>query len=100
MTIEVPFFEFSQQGKTEEPVRLNLSCRIIDANGRIVETLEETIPQAASARQDSTEPYLFQRSIPLRPGLYEISIVVGNPESGNVGSAFTELVVPTKTTEK
>jgi GWxTD domain-containing protein len=100
VTIEVPFFEFSQQGKTDEPVRLNLFCRISDANGRIVETLEETIPQAASARQDSAEPYPFQKSVPLRPGLYEIAIVVGNPESGNVGSAFTELVVPSKTTQK
>lgn len=100
VTIEVPFFEFSQQGKTDEPVRLNLFCRISDANGRMVETLEETIPEVASTRRDSTESYLFQRNIPLRPGLYEISIVVGNPESGNVGSAFTELAVPPKTTEK
>jgi GWxTD domain-containing protein len=100
VTIEVPFFEFSQQGKTDELVRPNLFCRISDANGRIVETLEATIPQAASAREDSTGPYLFLRSIPLRPGSYEISIVIGNPESGNVGSAFTELAVPTETTQK
>jgi GWxTD domain-containing protein len=103
ITIEVPSFESRRQAnETDLPTRLNFFCRISNADGRIVETLEDTIPQAVtdSTRQDSTGAYLLQKTVPLRPGLYDVAIVLRNPESGNVGSVYTELTVSAAAVQK
>jgi hypothetical protein len=103
ITFEVPSFELLHESLgTDHRTRLNLFCRISDANGRVVNTLEDTIPQATadSASQDSTETYVLQKSIPLRPGLYDLAIAVGNPESGKVGSAYSKLAVAAVGTQR
>lgn len=103
LTIEVSSFEFRRQAnETNLPMRLNFYCRITDADGRIVETLEDTIPQSAadSTNQDSAGAYLLQKTVPLRPGLYDVAIVLGNPQSGDVGSVYSELTISAKAVRK
>jgi GWxTD domain-containing protein len=103
LTIEVSSFEFRRQAnETALPIRLNFYCRIADADGRIVETLEDTIPQSAadSTNQDSAGAYLLQKTVPLSPGLYDVAIVLGNPQSGDVGSDYSELTVLAKGVQK
>jgi len=99
MTIEVPDSELRQQEReADHPTRLNLFCQITDSDGHVVETLEDKTPEPVgdSANKDSAESYFPERGIPLRPGSYKVAMVVGNPISGNVGTAYTELVVPSE----
>jgi GWxTD domain-containing protein len=102
MTIEVAASEFRQQeSEADQPIRLNLFCQITDGDGRVVETLEDQTldPVGDSANKDSAESYFPKRSIALRPGSYQVAMVVSNPRSGNVGTAYTELVVPPESTQ-
>jgi GWxTD domain-containing protein len=103
LTIQVSSFELRRQAnETDLPTRLNFYCRITDAGGRIIETLEDTFPQSAadSTNQDSAGAYLLQKTVPLNPGSYDVAIVLGNPQSGDVGSAYIELTVPAKAVQK
>jgi len=102
MTIEVPASEFQQvEGESNQPIHLNVFCQISDRDGRVVETLEGTLPEsvADSANKDSAESYFLERGIPLHTGSYKVAIVVGNPISGDVGTAYTEMVVPAESTQ-
>ncbi len=83
------------------PARLNLLCQITDARGRVVDIFEEPIPSpletATGALRDDSDVLTLQKSFPLRPGSYELAIVVGNANSGEIGSITAELVVPSMT---
>lgn len=103
LTIEIPSFKFQRQANnTDLPMRLNFYCRITDADGRIAATVEDTIPQSAagSTNQDSAGAYLLQETVLLSPGLYDVAIVIGNPQSGDVGSAYSELTVSAEAIHK
>jgi len=43
---------------------------------------------------------VYQKSLPLRPGLYRLDIVIKDVESGNVGAVNTRLAVPRYDEEK
>jgi hypothetical protein len=45
-------------------------------------------------QKDLDQSSIFQKSIPLRPGLYRLDVVVKDVESGNVGVIGTALRVP------
>ena len=67
---------------------LNLFGRISTLTGRIVQTFEDTIQRdfpdsllEASLKGDS----IYQKAVPLRPGLYKIDLVIKDVNSGNVG---------------
>jgi hypothetical protein len=86
ITIQIPCFEFrSQSGASAQTLPLNLFLRAADANGRVVETFEDWLPEVLDGHeaQDSAAPYIFQKSIALRPGSYDVAIAVGSPESGD-----------------
>ena len=76
---------------------LNLFARISTLTGRIVQTFEDTIQRdfpdsllEASLKGDS----IYQKSVPLRPGLYKIDLVIKDVNSGNVGVLSERLAVP------
>jgi hypothetical protein len=96
IAIQIPSFEFgSQSGASAQALRLNLFLRVADARGRVVETFEDWLPEVADIHeaQDSASAYTLQKSIALRPGSYDVAIAVGNPESGNIGTAYAQLAV-------
>jgi GWxTD domain-containing protein len=100
ITIQTPSFEFrSQSGASAQTLRLNLFLRVADASGRAVETFEDWLPEVADGHeaQDSEAPCILQKSIALRPGSYDLAIAVGNPESGDIGTAYAKLAVPQMT---
>ncbi|MGB8437949.1 MAG: GWxTD domain-containing protein [Candidatus Acidiferrales bacterium] len=100
MTIQIPTFEFGpQSGTSAQALRLNLFLRVADASGRVVETFEDWVPEVADEdeAQDSVAPYIIQKKITLRPGSYDVAIAIGNPESGEIGTAYAKLAVPQMT---
>ena len=76
---------------------LNLYARISTLTGRIVQTFEDVIQRdfpdsllEASLKGDS----IYQKAVPLRPGLYKIDLVIKDVNSGNVGVLNERLAVP------
>jgi GWxTD domain-containing protein len=85
----------SKQGV--ESATLDLYARISDPGGRVVQTFEEVISRDIpdSLFQGSRDLYsIYQKSVPLRSGLYRLDIVIKDNQSGNVGILGTALRVP------
>ncbi len=76
---------------------LDLYGRITDPGGRVVQTFEDVISRdfPASLFQSSLDLYsIYQKSVPLRSGLYRLDIVIKDMQSGNIGVLGTALRVP------
>lgn len=76
---------------------LNLYGRITDPGGRVVQTFEDVISRdfPDSLFQSSLElSSIYQKSVPLRSGLYRLDLVIKDTENGNIGTLGTALRVP------
>jgi GWxTD domain-containing protein len=76
---------------------LNLYGRITTLSGRVVQTFEDVVSRdfpdflfPSSANLSS----IYQKSIPLRSGLYRLDVVIKDAQSGNVGVLDAALRVP------
>jgi GWxTD domain-containing protein len=97
LTIRIPRTEPRQRSAQSDDARqLDLFCRVLDARPRIVAMFGQQILQAnaAAALHDSAEFQAFKRELLLRPGAYDIAIVVSDPKSGEVGTEYARLDVP------
>ena len=76
---------------------VNVFGRVTTLTGRIVQTFEDVIqldiPPALFERT-LTEASVFQKAVPLRPGLYKLNLVLKDLNSGNVGTLELRLNVP------
>jgi GWxTD domain-containing protein len=75
---------------------LNLFARISTMTGRIVQTFEDVIQRdfPDSLLESSLKGFsIYQKAVPLRPGLYKIDVVIKDVNSGNVGVLNTRLAV-------
>ena len=82
---------------------LNIFARISTLSGRIVQTFEDVIQRdfPDSLLESSLKGYsLYQKGVPLRPGLYKIDVVIKDVNSGNVGVLNTRLPVSEMPDEK
>ena len=82
---------------------LDLYARITDVGGRVVQTFEDVISRDVPeslfvASKDMSS--LYQKSVPLRSGLYRLDIVIKDKQSGKVGVLGTALRVPRFEEEK
>jgi GWxTD domain-containing protein len=76
---------------------LNLYGRITDPGGRVIQTLEDVISCdfPDSLFQSSLNlSSIYQKSVPLRFGLYRLDLVIKDTQSGNIGTLGTALRVP------
>ena len=76
---------------------LDLYARITTVGGRVVQTFEDVISRdiPESLFQSSLDlDSVYQRSVPLRAGLYRLDIVIKDTQSGNIGVLGTALRVP------
>jgi GWxTD domain-containing protein len=76
---------------------LDLYARITAVGGRVVQTFEDVISRdiPESLFQSSLDlDSVYQKSVPLRAGLYRLDIVIKDTQSGNVGVLGTALRVP------
>lgn len=98
VTIEVPNKAMTFQEKNGvQTATLNIFGRVTTLGGRIAQTFEDTVRQdipASLLQQALDGRSVYQKSIPLRPGLYKLDIVVKDVNSGDIGVVETRLPVP------
>jgi GWxTD domain-containing protein len=76
---------------------LNLYARISTITGRAVQTFEDVIQRDVpeSLFKDSLKgSSIYQKAVPLRPGVYRLDVVIKDVNSGNVGTVNAKLAVP------
>lgn len=98
ITLQIPNNQLSFQSKDGvHTATLNLFARVSSLSGRTVQTFEDTIRRdfpdsllQGSLRSSS----IYQKAVPLRPGLYRLDVVLKDTTSNNVGVVNTRLAVP------
>ncbi len=98
ITVQVPNRQLTFQNREGvHSAALNLFGRISTLTGRVVQTFEDVVTRdfpdsllQASLKASS----IYQKAVPLRPGLYRLDIVLKDVQSGNVGVVNTRLAVP------
>jgi GWxTD domain-containing protein len=104
VTIEVPNKAMTFQEKNGvQSATLNIFGRVTTLGGRIAQTFEDTVRQdiPSSLLQQSLEGRsVYQKAIPLRPGLYKLDLVVKDVNSGDIGVVETRLPVPRFTDDR
>src|SRR5580658_9607626 len=98
ITIQIPTRQLSfQQKNGVESANVNLFCRVTSLSGRIVNTFEDNVRRdvpSALLQQSLATASIYQKAIPLSPGLYRLDIVLKDTNNGNVGVVNTRLAVP------
>ena len=98
ISIQIPTRQLSFAEKEGvDSATVNLFARITTLSGRPVQTFEDTIHRdvpAALLQQSLGTSSIYQKAVPLRPGLYRLDIVLKDVNSNNVGVVNTRLAVP------
>ncbi|MGB8542566.1 MAG: GWxTD domain-containing protein [Candidatus Acidiferrales bacterium] len=98
ITVQIPTHQLHfQEAKGVDSATVNLFARISTLSGRIVQTFEDTVKRdvpASLLQQAQAVPSIYQKAVPLSPGLYRLDIVLKDVNSGNVGVVNTRLAVP------
>jgi GWxTD domain-containing protein len=98
VTVQVPNNQLSYDMKEGvHSATLNVFGRISSLTGRVVQTFEDPVSRdfPDSLFQQSVKlQSIYQKAVPLRPGLYRLDIVIKDVKSGNVGVVNTRLQVP------
>lgn len=98
VTLQIPNREISyRDNQGVQSATLNLYARITSPSGQLVQSFEETISRdipASLFQKTLAQASIFQKAVPLRPGLYRLDVVVKDVQSGNVGVIQTALRVP------
>jgi GWxTD domain-containing protein len=104
VTIQVSNGQLNFQSKDGiHSATMNVFMRVSTLTGRVVQTFEDPISKdfPDSLFQQSLKlQSIYQKAVPLRPGLYRLDIVVKDVQSGNVGVINTRLAVPRYADEK
>ncbi len=98
ITVQIPNRQLTFQNHDGvHSATLNLFGRIGTLTGRVVQTFEDVISRdfpESLLQQSLTGSSIYQKAVPLRPGLYRLDIVIKDVQSGNVGVVNTRLPVP------
>ncbi len=98
ITVQIPNHEMSFQEKNGvETATLHVFARITSLSGRVVNTFEDSISADTpdSLMQQYLKAYsIYQKAVPLSPGLYRLDVVVKDINSSNLGVINTALRVP------
>jgi hypothetical protein len=104
VTVQVPNSQLSFKSKDGvHSATLNVFGRVSTLTGRVVQTFEEAVSRdfPDSLFQQSVKlQSIYQKAVPLRPGLYRLDLVIKDVQSGNVGVVNTRLQVPRYEDEK
>src|SRR6266436_1172209 len=104
VTIQVPNSQLSFQSKEGvHSATMNVFGRVSTLTGRVVQTFEEAVSRdfPDSLFQQSVKlQSIYQKAVPLRPGLYRLDLVIKDVHSGNVGVVNSRLQVPRYEDEK
>src|SRR5437016_670650 len=98
VTIQIPNSQLSFQSKDGiHSATMNMFGRVSTLTGRVVQTFEDPVSKdfPDSLFQQSLKlQSIYQKAIPLRPGLYRLDLVIKDVQSGNIGVVNTRLQVP------
>ncbi len=98
VTVQIPNNQLSYDMKEGvHSATINVFGRVSSLTGRVVQTFEDPVSRdfPDSLFQQSVKlQSIYQKAIPLRPGLYRLDIVIKDVKSGNVGVVNTRLQVP------
>jgi GWxTD domain-containing protein len=104
VTVQVPNSQLTFQSKDGvHTATMNVFGRVSTLTGRVVQTFEEPISKdfPDSLFQQSVKlQSIYQKAVPLRPGLYRLDLVIKDVQSGNVGVVNSRLQVPRYEDEK
>ena len=104
VTIQVPNTQLSFSDKNGvHSATLNVFGRVSTLTGRVVQTFEEAVSRdfPDSLFQSSLKlSSIYQKAVPLRPGLYRLDLVIKDVQSGNIGVVNARLAVPRYEDEK
>jgi GWxTD domain-containing protein len=104
ITIQVSNGQLNFQAKDGiHSATMNVFGRVSTLTGRVVQTFEDPVSKdfPDSLFQQSLKlQSIYQKAVPLRPGLYRLDIVIKDVQSGNVGVINTRLAVPRYADEK
>jgi len=104
VTVQVPNHQL--QFKNKDGVysaELNIFGRVSTLTNRVVQTFEDSVTRdypESLYKQSVKLSSVYQKSLPLRPGLYRLDLVIKDVGSGNVGAVNTRLAVPRYEDEK
>jgi GWxTD domain-containing protein len=98
ITVQVPTRQLTfKEASGVDTATLNVFARVTSLSGRVIQTFEDTLTDqqmAAGLQQSLGTAQIYQKQVPLSPGLYKLDIVVKDVNSGNVGVVDTRLAVP------
>jgi len=104
VTVQVPNNQLSFSSKEGiHTATMNIFGRVSTLTGRVVQTFEEAVSRdfPDSLFQQSVKlQSIYQKAVPLRPGLYRLDLVIKDVQSGNVGVVNSRLAVPRYEDEK
>src|SRR5215470_4205413 len=97
VTIQIPNSQLSFVAKDGvHTATMNIFGRVSTLTGRVVQTFEDAVSRdfPDSLFQQSVKlQSIYQKAVPLRPGLYRLDLVIKDVQSGNVGVVNTRLAV-------
>jgi hypothetical protein len=98
ITVQIPVRQLSFQEKEGvDSASMDLFARVTSLSGRVVQTFEDTLRAdfpVDQLQKSLTTSRIYQKAVPLSPGLYRLDIVIKDVNSGNVGVVNTRLPVP------
>jgi GWxTD domain-containing protein len=98
ITVQIPTRQLSFTEKSGvDTATINVFARVTSLTGRIIQTFEDTLTDSvpsALLQQSLTTSQIYQKAVPLSPGLYRLDIVLKDTTSQNVGVVNTRLAVP------
>jgi GWxTD domain-containing protein len=98
VTVQIPNSQLSFQSKEGvHSATINIFGRVSTLTGRVVQTFEDSVSRdfPESLFQQSVKLHsIYQKAVPLRPGLYRLDLVIKDVQSGNVGVVNARLQVP------
>src|SRR5271155_1844524 len=104
ITVQVSNGQLNFQAKDGiHSATMNVFGRVSTLTGRVVQTFEDPVSKdfPDSLYQQSLKlQSIYQKAVPLRPGLYRLDIVIKDVQSGNVGVVNSRLAVPRYADEK
>ena len=104
VTVQIPNSQLSFQAKEGiHSATMNIFGRVTTLTGRVVQTFEDSVSRdfPDSLYQQSLKlQSIYQKAVPLRPGLYRLDLVIKDVQSGNVGVVNSRLQVPRYEDEK
>jgi GWxTD domain-containing protein len=98
VTVQIPNTQLSFQSKEGvHSATINIFGRVSTLTGRVVQTFEDSMSRdfPESLFQQSVKlQSIYQKAVPLRPGLYRLDLVIKEVQSGKVGVVNSRLQVP------